>query len=187
MLALPRQLRAFLETRQPHWSSSSAPYEQLPLNALDSTAADCQPSPPRSRRAAFSPRPYLLSLLALVLLWFGLSYLYADPAAWDTWSSLTSSRGEMAPVIVRAAGEKWRGRVSEEGESVAFLGMRYAEPPVGDRRFRKPMGVRVLKRSEQEWEELEVRNATEVDEGCPRPTREWEKVVGYEGAEDCLS
>lgn len=186
MLALPVRLRAFLSSKRPN---SNAPYEQLPLDALDPADADYQRSPPRPRRTTFSPKPYLLSLLALVLFWFGLSYLYADPEAWDTgpWSSLTSSRGELAPTIVRAAGDKWRGRVSEEGDHVAFLGMRYAEPPVGERRFRRPVAVSVVERLEHEWEELEVKNATEVDEGCPRPARDGDRVVGYEGAEDCLS
>lgn len=68
-----------------------------------------------------------------------------------------------------------RGHV--EGDSLAFLGIPYAEPPVGELRWRKPI-------PSAPWDGILEANA--FGERCTQAARDDDDVDGFEGDEDCL-
>jgi hypothetical protein len=195
--ALARLLH--LGTPSPRRSSTSpaSDYEQLPLSRNlerahdDSDSDDDRPSPASSRSSKGPPTRriprWVLFVGGGILLWISLDYLYSDPERWDsTWNSyLTGPHSVRIGTTVRAAGEKWKG-VEMSSKVVAFKRIPYAIPPTTpELRFRRPRRWVATERTEEEWERLVARDASEVDDGCPRP-KTFIEDPGFIGDEDCL-
>lgn len=174
--------------------------ESVPLTTLDSDYDDSYPTTSASSRAR--PRDQKPSYLSTInwkrwiilgalsyLSYRFLIYLYSDPQRWDkSWKdTLTGPRAVVVDPVVRAAGQKWRGQLSgEKEEFIGFKGVRYAEPPVGERRFRRAVPVEVKDKTEEEWEQMKPIDALEWSEGCPRPENNIAGSAGHSGVEDCL-
>ncbi|ORY68077.1 Alpha/Beta hydrolase protein [Leucosporidium creatinivorum] len=184
--------------RTPSRSNDDDGEESVPLTSLETDYDDAYPSPSSSRSRARDPKSSYLNSINWKrwIILGGLSYLsyrfivylYSNPERWDkSWKdTLTGPRAVVVDPVVRAAGQKWRGEVDEREEFIGFKGVRYAEPPVGERRFRRAVPVTVQTRSEEEWEKLEPIEAREWSEGCPRPENNIAGSEGHSGVEDCL-
>lgn len=107
----------------------------------------------------------------------------ADPAAGPPGSEDTSAPGSMIlpctvgsstdPLVARTSRGLLRGKIA--GDTVAFLGIPYAAPPTGSRRFRPPAAAAC-------WDG--VRPATDYGPACPQQDFLSGKPIGQE---DCLS
>lgn len=181
---------------------SSAPHrdaeESVPLNSLDPEEDFYYPSPSPSSRARESKPTSLLRSVAWKR-WVILctasylfiktyTWLYSNPERWEKSlrDTLTGPRAVVVDEVVRAAGQKWRGLVDEVEEIIGFKGVRYAQSPIGERRFRRAVPVEVKERSEDEWEKLVPEDAFEWNEGCPRPENGVQGSEKHSGIEDCL-
>lgn len=171
--------------------------ESVPLTSLDSDYDTSYPSSssrarPRDGKSSYLTtiswkRWIILGALSYLSYRFIL-YLYSNPERWDkSWKdTLTGPRAVVMDPVVRAAGQKWRGEVDELEEFIGYKGVRYAEPPVGERRFRRAVPVAVEEKTEEEWEQLEPIDALEWNEGCPRPENNIAGSEAHSGVEDCL-
>lgn len=171
--------------------------ESVPLTSLDSEYDDSYSSSssrsrPRDGKPAYLStinwkRWIVLGALSYLSYRF-IIYLYSNPERWDkSWKdTLTGPRAVVVDPVVRAAGQKWRGVFDEQEDFIGFKGVRYAEPPVGARRFRRAVPVAVKEKTEQEWVQLEPIDALAWSEGCPRPENNIAGSAGHSGVEDCL-
>jgi para-nitrobenzyl esterase len=81
-----------------------------------------------------------------------------------------------APAVTTTTGEL-RG-LARTGGGAQFLGIPYAEPPVGDLRWREPVPVKP-------WQG--VRDAVRYGAPCAQPLLgDWNKIDAFLGREDCL-
>lgn len=175
-------------------ASSSSSEEVVPLTSInyDETDLDSSSSPYRTttkppRRSPFSTCSWQRSLILLLityLLYRLTLYIYSDPEAWPLPLGPTPTP---VPLLVRAAGRKYLGHTEGEAQRVvAFKGIRYALAPVGEKRFRRAVPLGVMEWNEEEWEKVEVYEAKEFGEGCPRPKGNIAGSVEHDGEEDCL-
>jgi para-nitrobenzyl esterase len=81
-----------------------------------------------------------------------------------------------SPVVTTRAGQL-RGMARPNG-GAQFLGIPYAEPPVGDRRWREPVPAKA-------WNG--VRDAVTYGASCAQPVQgDWNKLAAESSREDCL-
>lgn len=85
------------------------------------------------------------------------------------WASLAKAAPEVAPPpnIVDVGYAKYRGNISFPN-TVAYLGVPYAEPPVGNRRFRVPLALNTTRITSET--KGQVVNATEYPDFCVQGT-----------------
>lgn len=162
--------------------------EQVPLRALDDDEPPDHRSPPSTRAPSSRTTRYLVLAASAVLVYNALSYLYSDPERWEAplADRLFGERARLLPTVVRAAGQKWQGSRAGEEEFNSFLGIPYAEAPVGQLRFRTARPVHVFPRLAADWDTLEPINATLAEDGCPRMDPFDGTGERFVGTEDCL-
>ncbi|KAM0790321.1 hypothetical protein ACM66B_003206 [Microbotryomycetes sp. NB124-2] len=120
-------------------------------------------------------------------------FSYSNPERWDkTWSDSLYGRQKLVKIdpVVKAAGSKWRGRAQATGDDnlvIGWKGIRYAEPPTGEKRFRRAVPVAAPQRTQDEWDNLEPIDADDWGKGCPRPENNRPGSEGHSGTEDCLT
>src|SRR6516165_723235 len=78
---------------------------------------------------------------------------------------------------VAVTGGRIEGRLLPSGGGVVFKGIPFAQPPVGDLRWREPQPVKP-------WSG--VRQAGEYGATCAQADSGWNKVAAAKGSEDCL-
>ncbi|SCV74757.1 BQ2448_7786 [Microbotryum intermedium] len=162
--------------------------------------------PPSSALAILTklPRVFPLGLVALLLLlYLMLSWpssitsqlsSVSNPATWESSESFdpipASTWSHLDPIdpVVRAASQKFRGRLSEDGLYVSWKGIRYAQAPTGDLRFRTARPVKPATRplKEKDWDSVEIQDAHDPGQGCPRWIKNPRREGVWEGEEDCL-
>ncbi|SGY82148.1 BQ5605_C009g05548 [Microbotryum silenes-dioicae] len=163
--------------------------------------------PPSSTLALLTklPRAFPLGLVALLsLLYLMLSSWpssittelssVSNPATWESSEYFdpipNSSWSHFDPIdpVVRAASQRFRGRHSDDGVYVSWKGIRYAQAPTGDLRFRTARPVKPTTRpvKEKEWEAVEIQDAYDPGQGCPRWIKNPRREGVWEGEEDCL-
>src|SRR5580658_5296492 len=104
---------------------------------------------------------------------FALSLVAAIPGLVHAQASVTQPD---SPAVTTTNGEL-RGLARKDG-GAQFLGIPYAEPPVGDLRWREPVPVKP-------WHG--VRDAIRYGAPCAQPALgEWNKIEAFFGKEDCL-
>jgi para-nitrobenzyl esterase len=81
------------------------------------------------------------------------------------------------PPVVSVSGGRLRGRLSPPPGGAFFLGVPFAEPPVGDLRWREPVPAKP-------W--TGVREASEFGSPCAQIDAGWNHDTAVRGAEDCL-
>lgn len=88
----------------------------------------------------------------------------------------TSTTWAAAPPVIKVDGGSIRG--SDDKLSATFLGIPFAAPPVGERRWRAPAPV-------QAWRG--IRDATVTPPACVQPDQGWNRADFVSGQEDCLT
>lgn len=128
----------------------------------------------------FLSRTVLLRALAVIILLL-LTYntLFSqDPAIWP--AEITDAKSVLNSIVVQTSSARYRGiRSLDVDNLLSFLAIPYAQPPVGDLRFRAPKALSG-KTSFENITDVKIPN-----DGCPRP-HPW-NATAYSGAEDCLT
>ena len=79
--------------------------------------------------------------------------------------------------VVSITGGKVRGLLLPKPDGAAFLGLPFAEPPVGDLRWREPAPVKL-------WSG--IREASDFGPSCAQIDAAWNHDAAARGSEDCL-
>ncbi|RPD61550.1 alpha/beta-hydrolase [Lentinus tigrinus ALCF2SS1-7] len=96
---------------------------------------------------------------------------------------LATAASDSAPNIVDLGYVKYRGNLTYP-DTVAYLGVPYAEPPVGERRWRKPLALNTSRIASEAGGK--VVNATEYADFCIQGST-GSGDAGGAGSEDCLN
>jgi para-nitrobenzyl esterase len=108
---------------------------------------------------------------------FALSSLVVLGAALVSFgAACVSAAADSSPVVATSAG--WLRGIARRGGGAQFLGIPYAEPPVGDLRWRAPVPAKPWKG---------VRNARAFGAPCAQPVLgDWNRADALVSREDCL-
>jgi hypothetical protein len=122
-------------------------------------------------RLCLTWRPALLKISAMLRYTALVAVLHTTVA----WSMGSAGSSYTAPTVSTKNGT-YAGVYSPSYQQEFFLGVPFAQPPVGDLRFRVPQPLNAS------W--TGVRNATAYSAYCPGYEND---AVNYEGDEDCLT
>ncbi|KAK4047500.1 hypothetical protein OIV83_005413 [Microbotryomycetes sp. JL201] len=181
------------------WDNGGAPDDFLPHHTASSTSTmgtDSRLAHKRHRKGRSCPSGGHASWTRWAVV--GLTgyaayrlvdFTYSNPERWSrSWAdSLNGPKAVSIGNVVRAAGQNWRGTIDSTDLIVSWRGIRYAEPPTGQRRFRRAVPIKAPQRTEDEWATLDPVDANDWGDGCPRPANNRPGSEGHSGSEDCLT
>lgn len=171
--------------------------ESVPLNAWSDSLEDTTVEADAGRKddtksvtpSSWKRRRFVLIVFGLTVSFYLIHYLYSDPERWDSslYSYITAPSSIAVSPLVRASGKKYLGERSDSKVQYwSYIGIPYALPPIGDKRFRVAVPVAVDEWSEEEWNDMNVTETKHFDQGCPRPDASDPTRQRFIGVEDCL-
>jgi hypothetical protein len=153
-------------------------------DGADDEAAITSLAPPTTSFVPFRFHSALLPVVLIIIVIYSLlTFVYSDPTAWP------SSAGSLiiAPTVVRAAGVKYQGSRRGLDQFISFLAIPYAQTTSGEGRFRTARTFdKGSNKSEQDWKQVNITQASTPDTGCPRLDPDDPTKQSFLGTEDCL-
>lgn len=193
---LPSFLRPSVTQRSTARSDAENAEESVPLTTLEPSDHDddaqlyarhTDPAIKQPWYRSIAWKRYIIIALVIYGLQRFLIYLYSDPLAWSR-SFTDTLAGPRAvaidDVVHTTTGRAYRAGVldAQNDAFVGWLGVPYAEPPTGARRFRRAVPLRALDNGV-----VKVVHANRWGDGCPRPKDGERGQPGHSGNEDCLT
>jgi para-nitrobenzyl esterase len=138
------------------------------LNLYDDRGLD------RSLLVIYLPMKGIVTVNSMTKMCCALLVLIAGISATNT-QKVFAADG-LGPTVT-VTGGKIEGRLMSSGSGAVFKGIPFAQPPVGDLRWREPQPVKP-------WSD--VRQAGDYAATCAQSDSGWNKVAAAKGSEDCL-